>query len=367
MTAKFYDKSIGLLMTYRCNLRCQYCYIKTKKNIDMSLERAQSIIEPFLMTYGDLLDIKFYGGETLMAFNVIKQVVEWVNSKHWNRKYRFFGSTNGTLLTDEIKEWLSDHKESIVLGLSYDGLPESQLDNRGSDNIDIDFFLETWPEQPIQMTINQSSVNRMAEGVIYLLKKGAKVHPNVAFEENDWDNEALKEYANQLNKLLYFYNENNQYPPITQFIHNIREYARQIDAPKTAARMCGASDGFQVFDVDGKSYPCHLLSPLVIEGQKIEEIRHNVLNENTCLADSRCDACPYSSSCPTCLACNYLYRENFALRDKTHCEIMKIEVRAFIKKEFLRLKDKQILDGNDASLIDSLVKLRNFINSNTGY
>lgn len=367
MTIKECDKSIGLLMTYRCNLQCQYCYIKTKQDIDMSLERAQSIIEPFLLTDGELLDIKFYGGETLLAFNVIKQLVEWVESKQWSRKYRFFGSTNGTLLTKEIKEWLSCHKTSIVLGLSYDGLPISQLNNRGSDNIDIDFFINTWPEQPIQMTINQSSVNQMADGVIFLLKKGAKVHPNVAFEEFDWDNTALHEYAIQLNKLLCFFNEHVQYPPITQFVHNIKEYLRQIEKPMPAARMCGASDGFRVFDVDGESYPCHLLSPLVVKGEKLEAIKQDILNEETNLADTNCDKCIYSSSCPTCLGCNFLYRDDFAIRDMTHCKIMKIEVRAFIKKEFLRLNNKEIIDAKDVSLIDSLVKLRNFINNNSNY
>ena len=43
------DEAIGLLMTYRCNLDCQYCYIKTKRSKDMTLEKAQQILEPFLM------------------------------------------------------------------------------------------------------------------------------------------------------------------------------------------------------------------------------------------------------------------------------------------------------------------------------
>lgn len=41
------DRSIGLLMTYRCNLDCKYCYIHTKREKDMTLEMAQSILEPF--------------------------------------------------------------------------------------------------------------------------------------------------------------------------------------------------------------------------------------------------------------------------------------------------------------------------------
>ena len=128
------DEAVGLLMTYRCNLDCKYCYIHTKRSKDMALEKAQLILEPFLMK-GNKLDIIFVGGETLMAINVIKPLVEWAKGRRWKSDYRFFGSTNGTLLTPELKEWLTQNKQVLTLGLSYDGVPATQLENRGSDNI----------------------------------------------------------------------------------------------------------------------------------------------------------------------------------------------------------------------------------------
>ena len=57
-----YGEAIGLLTTYRCNLKCKYCYILTKRNKDMSLETAQNILEPFLLKKGGRLDIAFMGG-----------------------------------------------------------------------------------------------------------------------------------------------------------------------------------------------------------------------------------------------------------------------------------------------------------------
>lgn len=89
------DRSIGLLMTYRCNLDCKYCYIHTKREKDMTLEMAQSILEPFLLDAGGLLDIKFMGGETLLASNVIIPLVEWIQKKEWQRPYRFLGVRMG--------------------------------------------------------------------------------------------------------------------------------------------------------------------------------------------------------------------------------------------------------------------------------
>lgn len=326
----------------------------------MTLEMAQSILEPFLVEDKGLLDITFMGGETLLAIDVIRPLVEWIEKGNWKRRYRFFGSTNGTLLNEELKQWLKEHRSILTLGLSYDGLPEAQNNNRSGDDIDIDFFIETWPKQPIQMTINTDTVHQMAEGVIYLLDKGAVVHPNVAFEEKDWTEEKIAEYGKQLMKLVHYYNKHDEKPLITQFVHDLNEYAESLDRPKPQTEMCGAGNGFQVFDTDGQSYPCHILSPLVLEGEKLQRIKEGLLSETTDFSDPNCATCPYTLSCPTCMACNYLYRDGFQNRDKTHCEIMKTEVRAFIKKEVLRLSKKETLIPADATEIDSIKKLIDF-------
>lgn len=351
------SEAVGLLTTYRCNLNCKYCYVHIKRNKDMTLEMAQSILEPFLLKKEGLLNIAFMGGETLMAINVIRPLVEWVESKKWNRPYRFFGSTNGTLLNEELKDWLNTQKKHLTLGLSYDGLPTAQVNNRGINNIDVDFFIKTWPRQPIQMTINAETVHYMADGVIYLLNKGAVVHPNVAFEEFEWSEDEISEYGRQLNKLIYYYIKHDNKPLITQFIHNLNEYAYCIDHPVEQHEMCGAGNGFQVFDTDGASYPCHILSPLVLEGPKLQSIKDGALSKPSDLRDPECNLCPYISSCPTCIACNFLYRGSFQKRDKTHCRIMRKEVKAFIKKEVLRLKAKEVLIPEDATEIDSIRKL----------
>lgn len=351
------SESVGLLTTYRCNLNCTYCYIHTKRDKDMTLNMAQSILEPFLKKKEGLLNIAFMGGETLKAIDVIRPLVEWVEKNKWNRRYRFFGSTNGTLLNNDLKKWLRAHSNIFTLGLSYDGLPSAQTSNRGVKNIDIDFFIKTWHRQPIQMTINTKTVKKMADGVIYLLNKGATIHPNVAFEEEEWSNDDIIEYGRQLNKLIYYYEKHEDKPLISQFIHNLNEYADSIDNHKTQLEICGAGNGFQVFDIDGKSYPCHILSPLVLEGEKLKLIKDGLLAQTKDFSDENCYDCPYISSCPTCIACNFIYRGRLQKRDKTHCRIMKEEVRAFIKKEVMRLRKKKELTAEDATEIDSIVKL----------
>lgn len=353
------DEAVGLLMTYRCNLNCKYCYIHTKRARDMTFEKAQSIVEPFLLK-GNKLDIVFVGGETLLAVNVIKPLIEWAKEREWKSDYRFFGSTNGTLLTSKLKEWLDENKQVLTLGLSYDGIPTTQIENRGNNNIDVDFFIKTWPRQPIQMTINSASVSKMAKGIINLLDKGAAVHPNVAFEDKEWSDEDIAEYGRQLDILIPYYANHKDAFLISQFSHNLNEYADNINHPKEQLEICGAGHGYQVFDTDGLSYPCHILSPLVLKGSKLQRIKEGALTGIDNFADARCRTCPFTSSCPTCIACNFLYRGCFQKRDSTHCRIMKTEVRACIKREVARLKGEKVISSQDASLIDSIQKLTEY-------
>lgn len=363
------DEAVGLLMTYRCNLDCVYCYIKKKRSLDMSLEQAKSILEPFLLKEGGSMDIILMGGEMMLAETVIRQLVEWVEAGKWNRRWHFFGSTNGTLLTKAMRCWLKSHQNSLTLGLSYDGLPMAQMGNRGHvSEIDVDFFINTWPGQPIQMTINAASIEYMAEGVIYLLEKGGVVHPNVAYEKRQWSRRALQEYQRQLSRLADYYLLHPDLPVISQFTHDLPMYARNLTHSPGPVDVCGAGYGFQVFDVDGIAYPCHILSPLVLEGEPLKAIRAKGQKQRMDSLSSECTKCPYVSNCPTCAGCNYLYRGSFQARDRTHCNIMKLEVEAFMKLESLRLLAKESLTPEDALEVDAIYALCQFLKySQNGY
>lgn len=347
-------EAVGLLMTYRCNFSCKYCYIKKKRNVDMSLTMAKKILEPLLNKNAGLLDITFVGGETLLAIDVIKQLVEWVECGNWKKQYRFFGSTNGTLLDDELKRWIEPRKDVFTLALSFDGIPSVQEFNRGSLPVDLDYFIKTWPNQPIQMTITSNVVNEVAKGVIYLLEKGATVHPNVAFEESEWTSIEVLGYGKQLDMLADYYNKHENLPLITQFQHNIVAYAKCITTHQHQSEVCGAGHGYEVYDVDGVVYPCHMLSPLVVKKDQLESIRNGLVQKTKDFSDPKCSNCPYTSNCPTCIGCNYIYRKCLQKRDLTHCFIMRTEVRSYIKKELNRLKKKSILTSEDATEIDSI-------------
>jgi len=350
--------SVGLLLTYQCNLNCSYCYIPVKSSKQMSLSVAQKVLEPILETDGAPVDILFMGAESLTAFSTLKAIVEWAESQQRKRSYRFLATTNGTLLTVEIKEWLNQHKKRIILALSYDGVLESQDENRSgsSEQIDLNFFLELYPQQKLQMTISEHTVNKMADGVIYLHERGFLVNASVAYEEKEWSDESVQEYANQLDILLNYYLTHPSVSRIYQFTHPLIEYADNLDNPKPQTRQCGAGDGFSVYDIDGSEYPCHIISPLVLTQAQLVD-NSSRITDSTNFADERCVGCPYVTDCPTCMGCNLKYRGSVASRDLTHCKMTMLEVMATIKLQTMILLDKKCLTPEEAKIVNAINKL----------
>lgn len=332
----------------------------------MPIETAVSILRPLLSKENaPPLQIMLMGGEPLLAYDLLKAMITWCIGKRWPRKYHFFASTNGTLLNEERKEWITRHRDILTLALSFDGLPDMQDKNRSesSARIDLDFFRKNWPQQKIQMTLNAQSVYSMADGVIYLLENGFDVNANAAHEAEPWPMESICEYARQLRRLVRYYDRHPAAKRIYQFIHPFAAYAAAIDRPYKQERQCGAGDGFAVFDVDAKLYPCHMLSPLVLDAEQLEKMEFDP-QDGRIFQDERCGECPYRVDCATCMGCNYRYRGNFARRDETHCLLMQIEVLEAMKLEVLRLA-KTGLSKQDLQTSRAIDKLYRYLRQET--
>lgn len=129
-------QSLVLNITNQCNLACTYCYefgadkIATPegKKKYMDLETAKASVD-FLLAESrgrKALHITFFGGETLMNFTLLRQVVEYAREKTAaeGRTIDFSLTTNATLLTSEIIAFLSDN--AIGVTVSMDGPPDLQ-------------------------------------------------------------------------------------------------------------------------------------------------------------------------------------------------------------------------------------------------
>ena len=151
-------KTLSLMLTHDCNLACVYCYEKVKSGRQISLETAkQAIAKSFsLCPSGEELEISFHGGEPFLAFDLLRNICEWVWSQAWPVPYICFTTTNGTLVHGNIRDWVACNRKRLHLGLSLDGTREMHNLNRSGsfDLIDIDFFLANWPDQPLKMTVS---------------------------------------------------------------------------------------------------------------------------------------------------------------------------------------------------------------------
>ena len=248
-----------LMVTHACNLNCTYCYETHKRNVYMSTDLAKEIIlrEAQFVSESDTFDemeIDFMGGEPFMNFPLIKSVVEWLEQGVISVPWICFATTNGTLLTDEIKAWLREHKTSINLGASYDGTVKMQSTNRGTDKykLDLEFFREVWPNQPLHMTISKETLPTLAEGVLDIQERGYDVEAALA-EGIDWTIEDALMYREQLCKLKDAYLKNTALTPLNRLTRFISVYNLPA-TEKVQRKWCGTGKYMATYDIDGKKY-----------------------------------------------------------------------------------------------------------------
>lgn len=340
-----------LMVTHACNLNCTYCYESHKSNKEMSFELAKSIItKEFDFAKKDKrfekIEIDFMGGEPLMNFELIKKIVEWLRVANFDFPFICFATTNGTLLDESKKEWLEQNKDAIWLGASYDGSRDCQAINRGeiANAIDYDFFHKLWPLQGLKMTISKESLPFLAESIIETQKRGFTLAASLA-HGIEWNDRDADIYISQLRELSKAYFDDDSIPPVNLLIRPLIGIHKPAEVQK---RFCGAGVYMITYDVDGKSYGCHMFSPIVLGNSAL--ISDNV--EWTCetiAEDPRCRECILKDYCPTCMGFNYRYRGDLSKRDYNWCKMVLAE--AIVSCEFqikMLAANRQTLNCDEA-------------------
>ena len=151
-------KAMCLHIAHDCNLRCDYCFASTgdfgggrmtqrstvgKAAIDFLLEKSANRRN---------LEVDFFGGEPLMNFEVVKQIVEYARSreKEFGKNFRFTITTNGVLLDEPKMEYINREMSNVVLSL--DGRKEvndrvrHRVDRMGSYDQIVPAFPEICPD-----------------------------------------------------------------------------------------------------------------------------------------------------------------------------------------------------------------------------
>ncbi|MCQ2295390.1 MAG: 4Fe-4S cluster-binding domain-containing protein [Bacteroidales bacterium] len=356
---------LTLVVTHNCNLSCVYCYEHNKTTAKrMSLEIAKETLSKYL-TEGDYeeVHISFIGGEPLLEFALIRELCEWVWMNTWNKKYIFFATTNGTIMTREMKDWFVLNKRRFSLCLSLDGRKETHDINRCNsfDKIDLDFFLTNWPDQPIKMTISDKNLQHLADDVIFIQEYGFKIGgcnfvEGVLMEDFDTKFEII---AEQLKLLVDYYLNHPEFDDPRIFAYPL---AACENRENESRKRCGTGDNMVVVDIDGKKYPCTFFSPVSMSEQQLEEILSLDFSDPNLFIDKRCfSECYIYPVCYGCYGDNYCTTGKITCRSEQKCMLNKLKIRASAQYHGQRLLKKlqssdSILE-KDALTINAILKI----------
>lgn len=320
-----------ICVTHNCNLDCVYCYQKHDTNNRMNFETAKKCLDYIFENIPDYavdgVELGFIGGEPLLEFELIKQMYDYSHNKYPDVEQIFYATTNGTVLTDDMKKWFSDHRDDFVLGLSLDGTRESHNINRSKsfDKIDTSFFIENWPNQGVKMTLSTYSLSHLAENIKFIYSLGFKSIRGVNLAEGDfeWTNEKyIQMLIPQLSELVEFYLDNDEIN-LDQLFDKQIEHCEAKERQKK--KWCGIGTGCPFFDVDGKRYPCSFITPMTYSQEELTAILSTDFEKDELFIDDDCfENCYLYPICPTCSGANYLKNKTFKTRDKSHCEIQKL-------------------------------------------
>lgn len=270
-------KALCLHIAHDCNLACRYCFAEEGeyhgRRALMSFETGKKALDFLVENSGNRvnLEVDFFGGEPLMNWQVVKDLVDYGRSleKENHKKFRFTLTTNGVLLNDEIMEFVNKEMSNVVLSLdgrkevndrmrphrggqgSYDEIvPRFQklADSRGQMN----YY--------VRGTYTRNNLD-FSEDVKHLADLGFEqisVEPVVAGPEDDYAlrEEDLKTLLAEYDKLAVELLERKKAGKPVNFFHFMIDLE---GGPCVAKRLSGCGSGTEYLAVTpwGDLYPCH--------------------------------------------------------------------------------------------------------------
>lgn len=326
-------KEIFIVITNACNLRCRYCY-ETNKNVQtVNVDRIKVVLREELTecsTGFNRFLINFHGGEPFLAFDKMKEIVEWVSETFPDININYTCTTNGTVLTDDIKKWLIEAKDFFIPILSLDGSPNAHNLNRDNsyNKIPIEFFRTNWPQQGVKMTVCPNTIEQMYDNFLYIQELGLYTNPSLA-GETEWNTQVhLPIYEREIAKLANYYIQHPTIKPAPILNLPLKKFSPEY--LNNHGNGCGAGLDTVAFDIDGNKYPCHTFISDLRRKYNQEEIDSlfSLLRQNQDIAVSpKCKGCPIIRCCSPCYGLNYSYRGNMGNFDKVRCEFNKVTIK----------------------------------------
>jgi MoaA/NifB/PqqE/SkfB family radical SAM enzyme len=215
--------SLILILTSDCNFSCSYCY-QVKEDRYLDPDTIQSALDFFFPRMRKECAINFYGGEPLLAFEAMRGAVDTctlLNKKH-DKRIQYSLTTNGSLFTDEIYDFLERNRFSLLV--SYDGLCQDNGRTKGSMGRIQAAIERLTQSSEIELCVNSvltpSTVADLADSVRSIVDLGVEdVHVSLSTLPR-WDRDSLETLRRQLGALRTYLAESHPEPgslPISLF------------------------------------------------------------------------------------------------------------------------------------------------------
>ncbi len=338
-----HPRRIQLYIAQACNLACVYCYAEengsNQRGKLMTYETAREAVEHLLERSGNrkTLTVQFFGGEPLLNVPVMKRIVEHTEdvSRTTGKGFRYQISTNGTLLTEEIQDYIVQHDMGTLVsvdgdeethnrqrplrggGKSYHLVMEKakqlneKFNQRGKRTLKIRANIINGPE------IDPDRISSFFEAAGFTHIGISGIHPRPGEEtEYSFDEEGLERWRQRSDQMFAKWLEAVDSHAKTPNSYTDKQVARALNAvagERTLGTIrCGVGRNTNAVDVDGNIYPCHRYVGLEnyiignvrtgIDEKKISDYYDRLINNtlewcSACWARTKCGGpCPWEIS-----------------------------------------------------------------------
>lgn len=270
-------KAMCLHVVHDCNLKCKYCFASQGDfggfKAYMTPEVGKKALKYLVDNSGarKYLEVDFFGGEPLMDFDLIKELVEYGDkiAEEKNKKFRFTVTTNGVLLDDEKIEYINEHMHNVVLSL--DGRKEVNdkmrmtVNDKGSYDIITPKFQKLVEGRKdknyyVRGTFTKHNLD-FSEDVKHFRDLGFNLSSVEPVVDASYDEFAIDE--NDLPTILAEYEKMaKEYADLQVKGDDFKFFHFMIDltqGPCVIKRMqgCGAGCEYVAVTPEGDIYPCH--------------------------------------------------------------------------------------------------------------